>query len=123
MGNRPVRSAAVHWSRYTVNASVAPAGVGEARRTEARETPEAEREAEETGEKDEHKETAAGESLGRVEAMPRRRVLRWPNEVERERGGNLRTRAAVSRGILRMKPRVKARMKVDREGDPNARCQ
>ena len=35
----------------------------------------------------------------------------------------MRTRAAVSAGILRMKPRVKARIKVEREGDPKARCQ
>ena len=79
--------------------------------------------AEETGAEDTHKETAAGESLGRVEAMPRLRVLRCSNEDERERGGNLRTRAAVRAGILRMKPRVKARIKVEREGDPKARCQ
>ena len=58
-----------------------------------------------------------------MEAMPRLRVLRWPKEVERERGGNLRTRAAVRAGILRMKPRVNARIKVEREGDPKARCQ
>jgi hypothetical protein len=50
--------------------------MGEARRAEARETREAERDAEETGAEDTHKETAAGESLGRVEAMPRLRVLR-----------------------------------------------
>ena len=97
--------------------------MGEARRAETRETREAEKDAEETGGEDEHEATAAGESLGRVEAMPRLRVLRWPNEVERERGGNLRTRAAVRAGILRMKPRVKARIKVEREGDPKARCQ
>ena len=35
----------------------------------------------------------------------------------------MRTRAAVRAGILRMKPRVKARIKVEREGDPKARCQ
>ncbi len=102
---------------------VAPAGMGEARRAEARKTREAEKDAEETGGEDEHKAITAGESLGRVKAMPRLRVLRWPKEVERERGGNLRTRAAVRAGILRMKPRVKARIKVEREGDPNARCQ
>jgi hypothetical protein len=41
---------------------------------------------------------------------------------ERERGGNFRTREAVRAGILRMKPRFRARTKVEREGDPNARC-
>jgi hypothetical protein len=48
MGKRPVRSVAVHWSRYTVNALVAPAGMGEARQAEVRETREAEGDAEET---------------------------------------------------------------------------
>ncbi len=59
-------------------------------------------------------------SLGRVEAIPR---LRGPKEVERERGGNFRTREAIRAGILRMKPSIKARIKLEREGDPNARCQ
>jgi hypothetical protein len=97
--------------------------MGEARRAEARETREAEEDSEETGGGDEPKATAAGESLGRVEAIPRLRVLRWPKEVERERGGNFRTREAVRAGILRMKPRAKARIKVEREGDPNARVE
>ncbi len=97
--------------------------MGETRRAEERETREAEEDSEETGGEDEPKATAAGESLGRVEAMPRLRVLRWLKEVERERGGNFRTREVVRAGILRMKPRVKARTKVEREGDPNARCQ
>jgi hypothetical protein len=105
-----------------VNALVAPV-LGEAKRTEARETREAEEDSEETGGEDEPKATAAGENLGRVESPPRRRVLRWPKEAERERGGNLRTREAVRAGILRMNPRVKARRKVEREGDQNARCQ
>jgi hypothetical protein len=55
--------------------------------------------------------------------MPRLRVLRLPKEVERERGENFRTREAAREGILRMKPGVKARIKVEREGDPNVRCQ
>ena len=41
----------------------------------------------------------------------------------RERGGNFRTREGVKSGILRMNPRDKARIKVEREGDPKARCQ
>ncbi len=41
--------------------------------------------------------------------------------VERERGGNLRTRVEVSRGIPWIYPREKARRKVDREGDPKQR--
>jgi hypothetical protein len=95
----------------------------DARRAEARETGEAEGDTEETWEEDKTKATAAGESLGRVEAMPRLRVLRCPKEVERERGGNFRTREGVKSGILRMNPRDKARIKVEREGDPKARCQ
>jgi hypothetical protein len=56
--------------------------------------------------------------------MPRLRVLKWPKEVEIERAGNFRTREAVREGILRMmNPRVKARIKVEREGESNARCQ
>jgi hypothetical protein len=50
--------------------------MGEARQAEARETREAEEDSEETGEEDEPKATAAGESLRRVEAMPRLRVLK-----------------------------------------------
>ena len=42
--------------------------------------------------------------------------------MDRERGGNLRTREAVSEGIPWMKPRERARMKVEIEGDPKARC-
>jgi hypothetical protein len=62
--------------------------MGETRRAEERETREAEEDSEETGGEDEPKATAAGESLGGVEAMPRLRVLRWPIErgQERERG-------------------------------------
>ena len=118
-----MRSAAVHWSRKTVNVCVASAGRVETRRAEARETREAEEESERTGREDEPKATAAGESLGRVEAMSRLRVLRRPKEVERGRGGNFRTREAVRAGILWMKPRFRARTKVEREGDPNARYQ
>ncbi len=106
-----------------MNVCVASAGTEETRRAEERETRETEEDSEETGGEDEPKATAAGESLGRVEAMPRLRVLRWPKEVERERGRNFRTRETVRAGILQMKPRVKARTKVEREGDPNARCQ
>jgi hypothetical protein len=42
--------------------------------------------------------------------------------VDRERGGNLRTREAVSVGIPWMKPRERARVKVEMEGEPKARC-
>jgi hypothetical protein len=108
-----------------VNALVAPAGiiVEDGRQAEARETGEAEGDMGETWEEDETKTTAAGESLGRVEAMLRQRVLRCPNEVERERGGNFRTREGVQSGMFRMNPRDKARINVEREGDPKVRCQ
>ena len=42
--------------------------------------------------------------------------------MDRERGGNLRTREAVSVGIPWMKPRERARVKVEMEGEPKARC-
>ena len=42
--------------------------------------------------------------------------------MDRERGGNLRTREAVSEGIPWMKPRERARVKVEIEGEPKARC-
>jgi hypothetical protein len=43
--------------------------------------------------------------------------------VARARGGNLRTREGVRTGMLRMKLAFRALRKVEREGDPNARCQ
>ncbi len=42
--------------------------------------------------------------------------------MDRERGGNLRTREAVSVRIPWMKPRERARVKVEIEGEPKARC-
>jgi hypothetical protein len=42
--------------------------------------------------------------------------------VLRERGGNLRTREEVSVGIPWMNPRERARVKVEMEGEPKARC-
>jgi hypothetical protein len=38
--------------------------------------------------------------------------------VESERGGNLRTRVEVSRGIPWIYPRETAQRKVEREGEP-----
>ena len=52
----------------------------------------------------------------RVEAIPRRRVSKWPREVEMDSGGNLRTREGVSWGSPWIKPRVRARKKVETEG-------
>ena len=47
-------------------------------------------------------------------------MSRWPEDVARERGGNLRTRAAVSLGIPWMYPRERARRKVEMGGEPKA---
>ena len=57
----------------------------------------------------------------RVEAIPRRRVSKWPWEVEIDSGGNFRTREGVSWGSPWIKPRVRARKKVETEGEPKAR--
>ncbi len=46
---------------------------------------------------------------------------RCPYELERERGGNLRTRGAVRVGIPWMNPRAMARVKVEMEGELNER--
>ena len=56
-----------------------------------------------------------------ADAMPRRRVSKWPREVEIDSGGNLRTREGVSWGSPWIKPRVRARKKVETEGEPKAR--
>ena len=65
----------------------------------------------------------AGGSFLRVEAIPFRRVSRCPNEVDRDSGGYLATSLGVRRGIPWMKPSFNARRKVEREGEPKARCQ
>ena len=59
----------------------------------------------------------------RVEATstPLRRVSRCPKAVARDRGGNLRTRVWVKRGIPWIYPRERARRKEDREGEPKQR--
>ena len=54
--------------------------------------------------------------------MPCRRVSKCPKDVAQDKGGYFCTRAGVNRGI-EIKSEAKASMKVDREGDPNARCQ
>ncbi len=56
-----------------------------------------------------------------VDAIPRRRASKWPREVEIDSGGNLRTREGVSWGSPWIKPRVRARRKVETEGKPKAR--
>ena len=56
-----------------------------------------------------------------MEATPCRSWSRCPNAVARERGGNLRTRVAVSWGIPWIYPRDRARRKVEREGEPKQR--
>ena len=40
-----------------------------------------------------------GDIVLRVEAMPFRRVSKWPKEVDRDKGGYLETSLGVSRGI------------------------
>ena len=40
-----------------------------------------------------------GETVLRVEAIPFRRVSKWPKEVERDSGGYLETSLAVRRGM------------------------
>ncbi len=59
----------------------------------------------------------------RVDAIPWRRVSRWPYAVARAKGGNFLTRAGVSLGIPWIYPRERARRKVEREGEPKQRCQ
>ena len=54
--------------------------------------------------------------------MPCLRVSKCPKDVAQDKGGYFRTRAGVNRGI-EIKSEARASMKVDREGDPNARCQ
>ena len=57
----------------------------------------------------------------RVDAIPRRRASKWPREVEIDSGGNFRTREGVSWGSPWIKPWVRARKKVETEGEPKAR--
>ena len=66
-------------------------------------------------------ERQVGGGVLRVDATPCRKVLRCPYAVARERGGNLRTRVWVSRGIPWIYPRERARRKVEREGEPKLR--
>jgi hypothetical protein len=63
-----------------------------------------------------------GGEIRRVDATPFLSWSRWPNAVEREGGGNLRTRMEVTRGIPRIYPRERARRKEEREGEPKQRC-
>ncbi len=116
MGNRPVRSAADHSLRWTVLVR------------------------EEEEEKDDWRSTRRGlargrtvrgatgprqegETVLRVEEIPFRRVSKCPKEVDRDSGGYLETSLGVRRGMPWMKPFVRALMKVEREGEPKARCQ
>ena len=62
-----------------------------------------------------------GGGVLRVDATPCLKVSRCPYAVARERGGNLRTRVWVKRGIPWIYPRDKARKKVEREGEPKLR--
>ena len=62
-----------------------------------------------------------GGGVLRVDATPCLKVSRCPYAVARERGGNLRTRVWVKRGIPWMYPRERARRKVEREGEPKLR--
>ncbi len=61
------------------------------------------------------------EIWGRVEERPLRSRSRCPYELERERGGNLRTKGAVRVGILWINPLAMARVKVEMEGEPKER--
>ena len=54
--------------------------------------------------------------------MPCLRVSKCPKDVAHDKGGYFRTSEGVKRGID-MKSEARASMKVDKEGDPNARCQ
>jgi hypothetical protein len=58
---------------------------------------------------------------GRVEERPLRSRSRCPYELERERGGNLRTREAVRVGIPWINLWAMARVKVEMEGEPKER--
>ncbi len=55
--------------------------------------------------------------------MPLWSISKCPNEVDRETGGYLATRWWVRWGMPRMKPCLRARRKVERDGEPKARCQ
>ncbi len=54
--------------------------------------------------------------------MPCLRVSKCPKDVAHDKGGYFRTSAGVKRGI-EIKSEARASMKVDKESDPNARCQ
>ncbi len=71
-----------------------------------------------------HTELRMEEAIwGRVEERPLRSRSRCPYELEREEGGNLRTRTreAVRVGIHWINPRAMARVKVEMEGEPKER--
>ena len=79
-GKRPVRSAAVHSLRQMVRERVASEG--------KEKVEEARRELERDGRESVVTRLRQDEEiLGREDAIPLRRVSRWPKEVERERGG------------------------------------
>jgi hypothetical protein len=102
MGNRPVRSTAVHWLRWIVRDLHVR---GESKGNEAKQVlvrGEGEVKVGEAGMTGSRR--VEGASF-RVNAMPRRRVSKWPREVEIDSGGNLRTREGVSWGSPWIKPR------------------
>ena len=113
-GKRPVRSADAHsllWevkAKLSRGASSGSGRLGSGGGVGGREALEA-------------TERQVGGGVLRVDATPCRKVSRCPYAVARERGGNLRTRVWVSRGIPWIYPRERARRKVEREGEPKLR--
>ena len=113
-GKRPVRSADAHsllWEvkvKLSRGASSGSGRLGSGGGVGVREALEA-------------TERQVGGGVLRVDATPCLKVSRCPYAVARERGGNLRTRVWVKRGIPWMYPRERARRKVEREGEPKLR--
>jgi hypothetical protein len=116
MGNRPVRSAANHSLRWTVLAREEEEGKDDWRSTRRGLT----RGRTFNGATGPRQE---GETVLRVEEIPLRRVSKCPNEVDSDSGGYLETSLGVRRGMPWIKPFARALTKVEREGEPKARCQ
>ena len=116
MGNRPVRSAADHSLRWTVLAREEEEGKDDWR-SARRGLMRGRTFRGATGPRQEE------ETVFRVEEIPFRRVSKCPKEVESDKGGYFETSLAVRRGMPWINPFVRALTKVEREGEPKARCQ
>ncbi len=63
------------------------------------------------------------EAVFRVEEIPFRRVSKCPKEVEKDSVGYFERSLAVRRGMPWINLFVRALTKLEREGEPKARCQ